>query len=62
MCSPITCSHCGKPGWRGCGAHVEQILGHVPEDQRCKCNERESAKGAPAKGSGGFFDWLRSVF
>jgi hypothetical protein len=58
MCSPVTCSLCGKPGWRGCGAHVEQILGHVPKDQRCKCTAEEKA-AAP---SGGIVGWLRSLF
>lgn len=64
MCSPITCPQCAKPGWRGCGAHVEQILGHVPKDQRCKCGEKGAEKGKaqpaspPAKG--GVLDWLRS--
>lgn len=60
MCSPITCSVCGKPGWRGCGAHVEQILGHVPKDQRCKCTAADKAAAVPA--NGGVMDWLRSRF
>ncbi len=51
MCSPVTCSTCGKPGWRGCGMHVEQILGHVPKDQRCRCREQPAAgKSGEAKG------------
>lgn len=39
MCSPIVCPRCQKPGYVGCGRHVEQVLGHVPKDQRCKCHE-----------------------
>jgi len=37
MCRRITCSTCGKPSWAGCGAHVEQVLGDVPAEDRCAC-------------------------
>ncbi len=37
MCQRTTCQTCTKPSWRGCGAHVEQVLGDVPEDDRCAC-------------------------
>ena len=47
MCRQVTCRSCGKPTWAGCGAHVEQVLGHVPRAERCQCKE----KGAPAKAS-----------
>jgi hypothetical protein len=47
MCRQVSCQDCGKPTWAGCGAHVEQVLGHIPKDQRCQCRE----KGQP--GSGG---------
>ncbi len=39
MCRQVTCNKCGKASWAGCGAHVEEVLGHVPKDQRCKCDE-----------------------
>ena len=39
MCRQVTCTQCGKPGWAGCGAHVEQILGHIPKAARCQCRE-----------------------
>ena len=39
MCMAVTCPKCAKADWRGCGAHVEQVLGKVPRDQRCKCRE-----------------------
>jgi len=52
MCMAVTCPTCSKPDWRGCGAHVEAVLGRVPRDQRCKCREapvkQESTPPAPA--------------
>lgn len=38
MCMQVQCPKCGKPSWAGCGAHVEQVLGHIPKDKRCQCN------------------------
>lgn len=43
MCRRVTCSTCGKPSFAGCGAHVEQVLGDVPKDERCRCREASSA-------------------
>ena len=37
MCRAVTCRTCKKPSWAGCGAHVEQVLAHVPEADRCHC-------------------------
>lgn len=48
MCARVECRSCGKPTFAGCGAHVEQVLGDVPRDQRCKCRE---APPAPRGGS-----------
>jgi hypothetical protein len=45
MCRRTTCKACGRPNWAGCGAHVEQVLGDVPKNQRCQCR----TKGAPPK-------------
>lgn len=42
MCQRVQCNQCGKPTWVGCGAHVEQVLGDVPEQDRCHCSEEES--------------------
>jgi hypothetical protein len=39
MCVRINCSKCNKPTYAGCGAHIEAVLGSVPKDQRCRCNE-----------------------
>lgn len=55
MCQRVTCPQCGKPTFAGCGAHIEQVLGNVPKDQRCKCREpmsAEEAKSQETKGSG----------
>lgn len=54
MCQRVTCPQCGKPTYAGCGAHIEQVLGSVPKDQRCKCREAaaEASKGEPPKGAG----------
>ncbi len=45
MCRRVTCPKCGKPTFAGCGAHVEQVLGDVPRDQRCKCDEKAAEPG-----------------
>ncbi|MEV0029527.1 hypothetical protein [Nocardia sp. NPDC050793] len=37
MCQRIVCRKCGKPGYLGCGNHVEEVLGDVPKAQRCSC-------------------------
>lgn len=39
MCRLTTCSKCHRPTYAGCGAHVEQVLAHVPRSERCKCRE-----------------------
>ncbi len=57
MCSRTTCSTCGKPDWRGCGAHVNQVLGDVPVDRRCRCRE-DGTRPEPR----GFGDVLASLF
>ncbi len=37
MCQAVKCGKCEKAGWRGCGAHVEQVLQGVPKADRCQC-------------------------
>jgi hypothetical protein len=39
MCRAVTSKNCGKPSWKGCGAHIEQVLGDVQPDQRCRCRQ-----------------------
>ena len=58
MCRRITCPTCGKPSYAGCGLHVEQVLGDVPRDARCKCRESATSGlpglgGEPKKGPSG---------
>jgi hypothetical protein len=45
----VSCSKCNRPTWAGCGAHVEQVLGHVPPAERCQCREAKAAAKASAK-------------
>jgi hypothetical protein len=45
MCTRITCTSCGKPSYAGCGRHVEQVLGNVPPEKRCKCREADEGEG-----------------
>jgi hypothetical protein len=40
MCRQTTCRTCQKPTWAGCGAHVEQVLGHIPKAERCQGHTR----------------------
>ncbi|MBX7159512.1 MAG: hypothetical protein K1X95_04405 [Acidimicrobiia bacterium] len=51
MCRAITCKRCGRPTWTGCGAHVEQVLGHVPEADRCHCDEGAAKQSKPKRTS-----------
>jgi hypothetical protein len=49
MCMAVVCPECNKPTWRGCGAHIEQVLGSVPKDQRCKCREKAAVSASTSK-------------
>lgn len=63
MCRRVQCSKCGRPTFAGCGAHIEQVLGDVPRDQRCHCREQAAAApgdATPQAGGGG--SWLRNLF
>jgi hypothetical protein len=55
MCTRVTCPNCEKPSFVGCGRHVEQVLGDVPPEERCRC--RESAEARPS-GERSFFERL----
>ncbi len=56
MCRAVTCNKCGKASWAGCGAHVEQVLGHVPNDKRCQCRAQAGSSG------GGIASAIRGLF
>lgn len=47
MCRRVTCERCGKATYAGCGAHVEQVLAGVSEEQRCRCRAEPPARRAP---------------
>jgi hypothetical protein len=60
MCQRVDCPKCGRPTYAGCGKHVEQVLGNVPEAARCKCRDSESkATGGAAAPAGR--SWLRTL-
>ena len=62
MCQRMTCQDCGKPSFRGCGRHVEQVLGDVAPGDRCQCGTRQ-AKAASCDSCGtGFVDWMAGLF
>lgn len=56
MCQRVTCSTCNKPTYAGCGRHIEQVLGNVPVEKRCKCREQKRAEPNQAKDS-----WLKRL-
>ena len=56
MCRLVECRKCGRPTYAGCGAHVEQVLGHVPPAERCEC--REQAEMAKEPGNTKPRSWL----
>jgi hypothetical protein len=47
MCRRVTCTKCGRPGYAGCGAHVEQVLADVPTAERCRCREAPAQAPEP---------------
>jgi hypothetical protein len=51
MCTQVTCKQCGRPTWKGCGMHVEHVLGEVPEADRCQC------RAQPTRGRRKWFTW-----
>ncbi|MFE9426802.1 hypothetical protein ACFYNO_28000 [Kitasatospora sp. NPDC006697] len=45
MCRRTVCRTCGKPGYAGCGMHVEQVLAGVPRSQRCSRDHQPEKSG-----------------
>ncbi len=56
MCQRVTCNTCGKPTYAGCGRHIEQVLGDVSVDKRCKCRESKRADQPAPKDS-----WIKRI-
>lgn len=57
MCRRVQCNKCGKPTYAGCGAHIEQVLGDVPKEDRCRCREAAAeARGGEPRG------WIDRLF
>ncbi len=59
MCRRVNCPTCGKPTFAGCGRHVEQVLGDVPQAKRCQCR---ASSGQAAGGTPSVSGWLRGLF
>jgi hypothetical protein len=43
MCRRTTCRACGKPSYKGCGQHIEQVLADVAAADRCACPPGEKS-------------------
>ena len=54
MCTAVTCAACGRPSYVGCGEHVEQVLGGVPADERCRCAGEGQPSATPVLPRGFF--------
>ena len=55
MCRRVTCNECGKATYAGCGAHVEQVLAGVPQEQRCQGHDARSREQDPTKARRGWW-------
>ena len=60
MCQRVDCPKCGRPTYAGCGKHIEQVLGNVPEAARCKCRDAEP-KGPGPGAAPEARSWLRAL-
>ena len=60
MCQRVDCQKCGRPTYAGCGKHIEQVLGNVPEAARCKCRDAEPKGPGPAAAPEAR-SWLRTL-
>ena len=48
MCTRAKCAKCSKATWRGCGAHIQQVLAGVPKPDRCRCETHQPESLAAA--------------
>jgi len=35
MCMAVECGTCKKTTWKGCGKHVDQVMGKIKEEDKC---------------------------
>ena len=61
MCRAVQCNKCHKPTWAGCGAHIEQVLGHVAKSDRCACRDASSSKTASTGSTTGITGAIRRI-
>ena len=62
MCQRVTCNDCGRPSFRGCGRHVEQVLADVPPADRCACGTARAKAAACDSCALGLVDWMADLF
>lgn len=62
MCQRITCKDCGRPSFRGCGRHVESVLGDVPPTDRCQCGATVAKAHAGDTAASGIVEWISGIF
>lgn len=62
MCARVTCSNCGKPGFVGCGRHLEEVLGDVPVVKRCHCDDSTEKAEKATDTVRAVTSWVRSLF
>jgi hypothetical protein len=61
MCQRITCKDCGKPSFKGCGQHVESVLGDVPPADRCQCGAKTAGTPACNVTRMGILGWMADL-
>jgi hypothetical protein len=65
MCSRAECATCSRPTFKGCGNHVEQVLGHRggaghrDRQPRSLTHFAADARRAWRVRTGGFYRWVR---
>lgn len=62
MCRAVRCSSCGKTGWAGCGAHVDQVMAGVPASERCRCREEGATRSTGGGQQGSLWDAVKGAF
>ena len=61
MCQRITCQSCGRPSFRGCGRHVESVLGDVPPADHCQCSATTAQAPASQVSGMGILGWVAGL-